>query len=265
MHFSFVARTKEFAHRTVRMHRAYRARRVAPPNAPAFTCPCCEYKGIFIKAGAPFIERRDAQCPNCGAFERHRLQANVVRHLFQTFVPEDKDILHFAPEPFFARIFKRRFRNYTTCDISQGGVDLKADMRDLPLNDASFDFVFASDVIEYIKDDCRAIREIHRILRPSGIALLPVPVVCERTVEYPVPEQREARGHVRAPGLDYFDRYRAVFAEVKLYTSDDFPAEYQLHVYEDRTAFPTSRSSPLRPPMAGARHLTYVPVCMRTR
>ncbi len=60
------------------------------------------------------------------------------------------------------------------------------------------------------------------------MAILPVPIVSERTIEY-----GEARAdehyHVRSPGPDYIDRYRAVFGEVLTYTSDQYSEEHQLY------------------------------------
>lgn len=97
------------------------------------------------------------------------------------------------------------------------------------------------------------------MLTPGGIAVLPVPVVQHRTVEYPAPNARDA-GHCRAPGLDYFEKYRRHFGSVEIFNSEQFPAEYQLFNREDRTSFPND-VSPLKKPMAGREHRDYVPVC----
>ena len=42
----------------------------------------------------------------------------------------------------------------------------------LPFDDASFDAVTMIGVIEHIDDDSAALREIHRVLRPGGVAIL---------------------------------------------------------------------------------------------
>jgi len=39
------------------------------------------------------------------------------------------------------------------------------------------------------------------VVQMNGIAILPVPLVCEKTLEYPEPNPYEAY-HVRAPGMD---------------------------------------------------------------
>lgn len=45
----------------------------------------------------------------------------------------------------------------------------------LPLEDASVDIAIASDVIEHLPDDDVALRELARVLRPNGLALVTVP------------------------------------------------------------------------------------------
>jgi SAM-dependent methyltransferase len=45
----------------------------------------------------------------------------------------------------------------------------------LPVEDGGFDLVISSDVIEHLPDDAAALREIVRVLRPGGLALITVP------------------------------------------------------------------------------------------
>ncbi|NNG38996.1 methyltransferase domain-containing protein [Flexivirga sp. ID2601S] len=51
----------------------------------------------------------------------------------------------------------------------------RADATALPLADESFDLVTALDMIEHIEDDDAAVRNIHRVLRPGGTAIIAVP------------------------------------------------------------------------------------------
>jgi SAM-dependent methyltransferase len=224
-----------------------------------FECPICHYRGPFMDLDPPTGYRKHAKCPQCGAFERHRLQFLVADNILNSLATRKLKMLHFAPEVFFRRYFSERFETYETADLLMKGVDHNVDLRKLPFKSESYDFVFASQVLTYIREDTMALAEIRRILRPEGIAMLPVPVVAEKTIEYPNANPYEAC-HVRAVGQDYFDRFIPYFRKVELIGSDSLPPQYQLYTYEDRSRMPT-KECPLRPPMQGEKHVDIVPVC----
>ena len=70
-------------------------------------------------------------------------------------------------------------------DISQMAVDFCkkrgignvqiADTANIPYSENTFDIVIALDVIEHIKDDEEALKEIYRVLKPQGMAIIAVP------------------------------------------------------------------------------------------
>ena len=51
----------------------------------------------------------------------------------------------------------------------------RGDITQMPFPDESFALVLATDIIEHVDDDVRALREIARVLRPGQSALLTVP------------------------------------------------------------------------------------------
>jgi SAM-dependent methyltransferase len=224
-----------------------------------FSCPICSYTGPFIDTGPTFSRMLNDQCVWCGALSRYRLQYCALEEFFLTYDCRGKSALHFAPESYISRYLRRRFAIYHTADLDPRGVDFQADLRDLPFGDRSYDFLFASHVLEHIDDDRRAVSEIRRVLRPGGVAILPVPIIAAKTVEYPYPVPAEAF-HVRAPGLDYFDRYAAVFNSVEVKSSEDYPPRFQLYINENRASFPRE-AMPFRPIVEGFKHLDYVPIC----
>jgi len=247
-------------HPARRWQRLSHARQLSRIDGARFDCPVCGYHGIFLPVGGPLGTRKYGLCPGCGAFERHRLEAMVLHRVLAPFEPARRSALHFTPEPGLAALLRGQFREYRTSHLTDTAADIVGDLRDLPLPDASFDFVLASAILEHIQEDRKAMAEIYRILKPGGMAVLYVPVVADATIEYPAPVATED-GHVRAPGPDYFDRCREFFDAVEVYSSDDFSPRHQLHVYEDRSR-PTART-PYRRPMPGERHVDYVPVCMK--
>src|SRR5215471_8042721 len=224
-----------------------------------FTCPICAYKGPFMNFHSFAGVRNNAVCAQCGAFERHRLQYLVIKETVKDLNLAEMKILHFAPEQCLKLIFTKQFVNYETADLFMEDVDHKVDITNLPFADGSYDLVFASHVLEHLREDRKAVQEIRRVLKPHGVAILPVPIVSANTIEYPEANPNEA-GHVRAPGLDYFDRYKEHFGTVRVHTSESYPEKYQLFIYEDRSVWPT-KECPLRPPMPGKMHPDFVPVC----
>ena len=225
-----------------------------------YICPICGYHGLFLSERPETGKRKHAKCPKCGLLERHRLQYLVFKKVTEGINTQQMSMLHFAPEKYFSSIFKNQFKFYVTADLNSTYVDKKEDLTRLSFKDNSFDFIFASHVLEHIKEDGMALSEIKRVLKPNGIAIIPVPVIGKRTVEYPKPNPHE-EFHVRCPGEDYYERYSNYFSKVDCYKSTDFDEKYQLHVYEDRSGWPTSM--PLRPSVCGKKHIDRVPVCVK--
>ena len=229
-------------------------------NKTKYTCPVCNYQGPFadyVLADTWIIKH--ARCPNCDSFARHRLAQLVLNELQKNYDFSAMKMLHFAPETCFQVKFKQIFGEYITADLNLKDVDVRANLTDLPFQNAQFDLVFASHVLEHIKDDLKALAEIRRVLKPNGIAILPVPIVGIKTVEYPEPNPFEA-GHVRAPGLDYYQRYSNYFLRVENFSSENFSEKYQTFVCENRSIYPTKKC-PWRQPMIGEKHIDLVPVC----
>jgi hypothetical protein len=199
-----LTRARRLAAAWLQDHRQFNARRL--PR----TCPICLYHGVFISVGHP--ARWDARCLNCGSRERHRLL-----HLWITEGGGDKlagkHVLHFAPE----KAVMARMRGnplYETADLMQPGVTHKVDVTDTGLPGETYDVVMANHVLEHIPDDRAALRELHRLLKPDGFALLTVPINATRpTYENPAittePERWahfSAHDHLRYYGLDFADR-----------------------------------------------------------
>lgn len=224
-----------------------------------FECPICSYRGPFEDVTPGTGIRKHAKCPQCYSLERHRHQYLVIQAVLDGLDTLQMKMLHFAPEECLKKLFVKRFGTYETADLNMAEVDHKVDIQNLPFADSTYDFIFASHVMVCIPDDRQAAREIRRVLKNTGMAILHDPVAAEKTIEYPEPNPYEGYGR-RAPGLDYADRYWSYFSRVVRYSSSSWPEKYQLYEYEDRTGFPTVEC-PLRPSMAGEKHSDMVTVC----
>ena len=142
-------------------------------------------------------------------------------------------VLHFAPE----RIFRRLFSAFE--DIDYWAVDLDpnryakirrtVDITDIPFDDNSFDLIMCMHVLEHVPDDRKALRELHRVLKPkTGIAFLNVPISKQalENPEYNTPELRLKyyghKDHVRRYSYDsYLQRLiEAGFTDIQVFSSE---------------------------------------------
>jgi SAM-dependent methyltransferase len=110
---------------------------------------------------------------------------------------------------------------YLSADLEDPAAMEHWDVTAIPHPDASFDAILCSHVLEHVRDDTRAMAELHRVLRPGGWALIQSPVDWARAAtheeETDDPETTFGQAdHVRFYGRDYDDRLRAAGFEVTL-------------------------------------------------
>jgi predicted SAM-dependent methyltransferase len=118
-------------------------------------------------------------CPHCEASDRDRLMAVYLqRKLAALGCGNRVRLVEFAPtEPLGPVLRDSPAVEYRSADLDKPGVDDHANVTDLSIYpDASFDALVCSHVLEHVPDDRKAMRELYRILRPSGWGLLIVPI-----------------------------------------------------------------------------------------
>ncbi|MBK9290633.1 MAG: methyltransferase domain-containing protein [Bacteroidetes bacterium] len=197
-----------------------------------FFCPLCnrfyrkfldggEHHEVLIKMQVIGAGRRpNMVCPGCHSTDRDRLLHTFFCHGSDIPFP-DARMLHIAPEPALYDWFMRRYRekphNYIAGVKYHEGYYYNQsiqllDLTALPFPDESFDLLMANHVLEHIKAEQKALSEIHRVLRPGGMAILQVPwsPLLETTIEEEseMSETDRARhfgqaDHVRLYGKDY--------------------------------------------------------------
>jgi ubiquinone/menaquinone biosynthesis C-methylase UbiE len=139
---------------------------------------------------------------------------------YSDFFTKKKSVLHVAPEqPFIKRFKKSENIEYTTADLVSPIADLHFDIMQIPLADESYDYVICNHVLEHVPNDITAMKEIFRVLKKGGTAILQVPINPNFKETYEdtsitEPLEREKHfgqyDHVRWHGLDYPDRLRSV-------------------------------------------------------
>lgn len=187
----------------------------------AVHCPCCGgHFSRFLPVGTP---PRPAACPACNSLERQRLLVLYLRNRTALF-SERLRLLHIAPEDCLQPLLRGQPNlQYVSADRAGGSAMLALDLVDIAFSDGAFDVILCSHVLEHVPDDRRAMRELHRVLRPGGWAILLVPEDRSRERTYEDPSltsaaQRERHfgqwDHVRVYGRDYPERLREAGFEV---------------------------------------------------
>ena len=192
-------------------------------------CAVCEKTYRKFLPYGRLRSRPNALCPNCLSLERHRLIWLYLNEKTD-FFKKKLSVLHIAPEHCFIKSFERLHGDtYITADIESPLAKVRMDIHEMPFREDQFDVVLCNHVLEHVKDDIKAMREIRRVLRPGGWAILLVPFfnpIGETTFEdnsITDPRERERifgqNDHVRKYGKDYPERIRQAGLEV---VEDDF-------------------------------------------
>lgn len=175
----------------------------------AVHCPACE------RSYAKFLprpNREGALCPGCYSLERHRMFWLFFDRGTNLFTDRLR-VLHFAPESQLeTRMRAMPNLDYVSADLLRKDVDVRLDVTAIDFPDESFDVVICSHVLEHVDDDRKAMRELRRITRPKGWALLVSPVDYDAADTFEdwsitTPEGRTAAfrqwDHVRLHGRNY--------------------------------------------------------------
>ncbi len=159
--------------------------------------------------------RPNALAPASLSLERHRLLWLFLKEKTDFFSDREQKVLHVAPEQCFLNRFRERKNlDYITGDIVSPIADVKMDLHSIPFGDNTFDVVLCNHVLEHVDNHKRCMREIYRVLKPGGWAVMQVPMDYNReeTYEDPTIVTEEERlkhywqkDHVRLFGMDYPD------------------------------------------------------------
>jgi len=202
-------------------------------RSPAW-CIICRWSGerFLGDEGA-----EGAACPRCGAIARDRF-------LFWCF-------LRRVPKPFGLRVLEtsprlgeeykdqmRRWFDYrcSDFDLLSHRADLQLDLQTIELPSDSLDVVLTSHVLEHVPDTAKALRELHRVLRPRGRMYLQVPLQDAWTSVPSVPEFHADNTPVFFRfGWDLTDRLRDAGFEARVLVPGAF-----LEMLHGQRAFPPS-------------------------
>jgi len=148
-------------------------------------------------------------CCTCHSLERHR----AVRFYFDQIrfkVPLNTlNALHFAPDK---SVVSTWFKDY---ERSVFGGNNSIDLCNIDRPDCSYDMIICNHVLEHIKEDRKAVKELARIIKKEGVVIItvPSPVRYIHTIDWGVPDSTK-HGHFRVYGSDVFDLFTEFFVSV---------------------------------------------------
>ena len=143
------------------------------------------YPEQWQRYGFPYAEAGEMtpletySCSICHASDRERLYSLWIKQQIDNncFV-KGMSLIHFAPEECLSRQLRDLdFFDYATADLLMSEADYREDITAMSFADELFDFFICSHVLEHVDSDDKAIKELHRILKPDGCGILMVPIV----------------------------------------------------------------------------------------
>ncbi|MBK6542184.1 MAG: class I SAM-dependent methyltransferase [Flavobacteriales bacterium] len=145
----------------------------------AVHCPLCHRGAIaFLPSGTP--PRPHALCPFCGSLERTRMMGLALKE--RGLPKPGHRVLHVAPDRSLREMLRKAPGvTYIAGDKQAPGYSYPQDTIDLDITaldfpDDHFDLIICSHVLEHVPEDRTAMRELCRVLRPGGTAILLVPM-----------------------------------------------------------------------------------------
>jgi SAM-dependent methyltransferase len=183
----------------------------------------CSTEGLELLK-SPEINVANAQCPKCGSGERQRLLYFYLLQELDFFNMKGIEVLDVAPDDFLlGKVFSKVDIEYISVDITpERNPSQTMDITNLEFEDNTFDAIICLHVLEHIPEDIKAMRELCRVLKPGGWAILQVPIWAFETVEVPGASRDhylELYGHsdhVRRYGFDYKNRLEKSGLKVKI-------------------------------------------------
>lgn len=215
--------------------------KLAVHSGNKFNCPFCGYNAkdlSLIGSDLKVLKEkqvvgagiRNGGCYKCGSTDRERLVYIYLKNEVKIFDIRNIKILHLAPEKKLSSILcKSGFEKYICGDLFTEGYNYpdyveNMNVLNIPYEDNYFDIVICNHLLEHVPNDIDAMKELFRVLKPNGKAILQVPISknSKKTLEdfsITNPKEREVVfgqfDHVRIYGQDYENRLSSVGFKVE--------------------------------------------------
>lgn len=209
-----------------------------------YNCPVCgsnSYK--FLKAGTQI--RSNAKCPACSSLERDRA-LDIFLKKSKLINKEKIKLLHVAPEYCFFIHFKinKQIEYYPIDKFDDGYYyappTQNMDITNLEFEDDYFDLIICNHVLEHVADDLKAMKELARVLKQNGNAILNIPIDINRKKTYEdfsITDAKERlkhfgqEDHVRVYGMDYTERLESVGFQTNVISIKEYFSNEEINNY----------------------------------
>ena len=127
-------------------------------------CPLCNYSfRKYIK-----VSDNEWLCPRCGSTGKHRRLWLLLKSQIEK--GSEKSILHFSPSKPLKRALELCYKDDYYCSEyeSDKEANFHFDVQNIDAMDNSFDCIICYHILDYAKDDEKAIAELYRVMNPGG-------------------------------------------------------------------------------------------------
>jgi SAM-dependent methyltransferase len=154
------------------------------------------------------IKGLEPRCLACGSLERHRAARRLVDSFRISAFFADYRLIRFSPDPILDVEW------FASAELSVYGGENSCDLEAIDRPDGAYDVILCSHVLEHVRDDAKALREMMRVLSPRGFILLMVPRTENGTLTEDWAFADPAKNfHYRGYGRDFDEKLREVLPQ----------------------------------------------------
>jgi len=156
----------------------------ARSGARRVKCPCCGWEGYdFLPMDGTVFYLPRAYCPHCWCYDRHRVFQLYLERRDPFLLNMKGYLLNYAPERHLHSAIKPNPHiRYIAADLEYAhvtefrGHGIQSNILQTPLGDNSVEAAVCFHILEHLEDDLAGVREVHRVLKPGGVAYIMVPI-----------------------------------------------------------------------------------------
>ncbi|MEP6904091.1 MAG: class I SAM-dependent methyltransferase [Actinomycetota bacterium] len=142
--------------------------------SPKVECPVCGWRGHKFY---DYIDGESfsfgVECPQCLSHGRHRALYRWLKNDFRLAEKSGLALVCAPEKPIVPLWDSSDLLKVAKLDIEPSrGVDVLADLQEIPFADNAYDIIWCHHVLEQIPDDGKALREMFRVLKPKDGTLI---------------------------------------------------------------------------------------------